>query len=146
MITRAIEKSFNKAKEKKWDRTFWAVDIHDTLMPGNYNEPGIPTEWYPFAKEAMQEISKRKDVDLILYTCSWPKEIKEYLDMFEKEGIYFKYVNNNLDVGNNDYGYYNHKPYFNVLFEDKSGFCPSEWEDVINILEKYPDTDWSNNK
>ena len=78
MITRAIEKCFERARIKQWDRTFWAVDIHETIIRPNYDKPGIPTQWYPFAKEAMQMISKRSDVDLILYTCSWGPEFEEY--------------------------------------------------------------------
>lgn len=139
MITRAIEKCFERARLKQWDRTFWAVDIHETIIRPNYDKPGIPTQWYPFAKEAMQMISKRKDVDLILYTCSWEPEIKEYLKMFEEEGIHFKFVNSNPDVKNNNYGCYEFKPYFNVLFEDKAGFDPLEWPYIIQLLEYYPD-------
>lgn len=139
MITRAIEKCFEKAREKKWDRTFWAVDIHDTIIRPNYDQPGIPTQWYPFAKRAMKMISQRKDVDLILYTCSWEDEIHEYLDMFTEAGIDFKFVNKNPDVKNTTYGCYEFKPYFNVLFEDKAGFDPLEWPYVIELLNYYPD-------
>jgi len=139
MITRAIEKCFHRARERKWDKTFWAVDIHDTIIRPNYDEPGIPTEWYPFAKEAMQLMSARKDVELILYTCSWPNEIKEYLAMFEENDIHFKFANGNPEVGNTDYGHYEFKPYFNILFEDKAGFDPLEWPYVIEQLQTYPD-------
>lgn len=139
MITRAIEKSFERARLKKWDRTFWAVDIHETIIRPNYDNPGIPIQWYPFAKEAMRIISNRKDVDLILYTCSWEHEIGEYLDMFKSEGIHFKYVNRNPDAANTTYGCYDFKPYFNVLFEDKAGFDPIEWPYIIELLEYYPD-------
>jgi hypothetical protein len=139
MITRAIEKCFEKARRENWDRTFWAVDIHDTMLRGNYEKEGIPTQWFPFAKEAMQLISKRKDVDLILYTCCWPDEIEEYKEMFEENNIHFKYVNKNPDVGNTTYGNYEEKPYFNVLFEDKSGFDPLEWSYIIDLLDYYPD-------
>lgn len=139
MIARAIENCFHKAREKNWDRTFWAIDIHETIIRGNYNKPGIPTQWYPFAKAAMKMLSQRKDVDLILYTCSWEHEIAEYLKMFEEEGIHFKYVNCNPDAENTTYGCYDFKPYFNILFDDKSGFDPIEWPYVIELLEYYPD-------
>lgn len=138
MIVNAIKKSFERAKEKKWDKTFWAVDIHDTIIKPNYQK-GIPTEWYPFAKEALQKISKRKDICLILYTCSWPKEIEEYLEFFKENDIHFDYVNSNPEAQNTNYGFYDNKPYFNVLFEDKSGFLIEEWEDVIKVLDEYPD-------
>jgi hypothetical protein len=139
MITRAIEKCFNTARKRKWDKTYWAIDIHETIIHPNYDEPGIPTQWYPFAKEAMQMLSKRKDVELILYTCSWKNEIQEYLNMFEKDGIHFNYINANPDVKNTDYGCYEFKPYFNILFEDKAGFHPDEWSYVIELLNYYPD-------
>lgn len=139
MITRAIEKCFDRAREKGWNKTFWAVDIHETIIKSNYDEPGIPTVWYPFAKEAMQLMSKREDIELILYTCSWQNEIEEYLKMFKEEGINFKWVNANPDVKNTAYGCYEFKPYFNVLFEDKSGFDPLEWPYIIEMLKYYPD-------
>ena len=138
MITRAIEACFKKAKAKKWNKTFWAIDIHDTILEANYSEE-LPTNWLPFAKEAIQMMSDREDIELILYTCSWPKEIEKYLEFFRKEGIIFKFANNNTDVKNTGYGYYDNKPYFNVLFEDKAGFHHDDWPSVIRLLNRYPD-------
>jgi len=139
MITDAIDNSFKLAKQNKWDRTFWAVDIHETMLVPDYKRGGNFIEWYPYAKEALQKMSKRKDIDLILFTCSWPEEIEKYKEKFEEEGIYFKYENENPDVPNAAYGNYDKKFYFNVLFEDKAGFHPREWEDVIPKLDEYPD-------
>lgn len=139
MITRAIENAFKRGREKKWDKLYWAIDIHETIIRPNYDKPGIPTVWYPFAKRALKIVSKRNDIDLILYTCSWDKEIQEYLEMFKEDGIEFKYVNKNPDIKNTAYGNYRYKPYFNVLFEDKSGFDPLEWPYVIELLNTYPD-------
>lgn len=43
-------------------------------------------------------------------------------------------VNENLEVKNTTYGFYEHKPYFNLLFEDKAGFdAEIDWF----ILYKY---------
>ena len=139
MIQRAIIKAFEKSKERKWNKTFWAVDIHDTILKGNYDENNLPTEWFPLAKEACKMMSDRSDIELILYTCSWPEEIKKYLVFFEESGIHFKFANSNGDVPNSGLGHYNNKPYFNVLFEDKAGFHPDDWEIVIDLLKKYPD-------
>lgn len=146
MITRAIEKSFEKAKERWWDKTFWGIDIHDSIIVPNYRGDEIPTEWYPFAKEGMLMITNRKDICPFLYTCSWPKEIVKYRKFFSDQGINFEYANENPEVKNDAYGYYRTKPYFNVLFEDKAGFDPIEWEYVIETLKKYPEVDWSNYK
>lgn len=138
MITKAINKAFITAFERKWDKIYWAVDIHSTILVPTY-EKGISTEFYPLAKETLQMASKRKDIDLILYTCSWPHEIEQYIKMFEKNDIFFKNANKNSEIKNSDYGYYNDKPYFNVLFEDKAGFDPKEWFDVIELLKEFPE-------
>jgi hypothetical protein len=139
MITRAIEKCFKRGKEKKWDKTYWAIDVHETIIYPNYDAENIATEWYPHAKEALQMLSKRKDIELILYTCSWQKEIDEYLRIFKNEGIHFEHVNSNPSAVNTAYGCYDFKPYFNVMFEDKAGFDPTDWPLVIELLKKYPE-------
>jgi hypothetical protein len=137
MIIKAIEKSFSEAKRKGWDKTFWAIDIHGTIIKPNYQAGNIPKEFYPFAKETLQLISKRSDVCLILYTCSHPWEIVEYNKMFSENEINFKYVNENPEVETDPQGYgnYEKKMYFNVLFEDKAGFDPADWQRIYNFLE-----------
>lgn len=137
MITKAIKNSFITAQRKNWDCTYWAFDIHGTIVYPNYSAAEIPTRFYPFAKECLQLISQRKDVIMILYTCSYPHEIEQYLNFFRANGIDFKYVNNNPEVVNEAYGFYEQKFYFNVLFEDKSGFDPEEdWENVYRMLKE----------
>lgn len=138
MITRAIEKSFKRAKQKGWNKTFWAFDIHETIILPNWKYGTIPTEFYPLAKETLQLISSRDDIVMLLFTCSHPHEIPQYVELFKKEGIHFAYVNENPEVLNEKYGYYDSKPYFNVLFEDKAGFDPYEdWGKVKELLEAY---------
>lgn len=143
MITRALENCFKKAEQKWWNKTFWGVDIHETIIFPTYEGGKIPKEWYPFAKEALQIMSNRKDITLFLFTCSWPKEIEKYFEFFKEEGIVFEYANENPEVSDNAYGYYRTKPYWNVLFEDKAGFDPVEWPYVLDVLKRYPDKDWS---
>jgi len=74
-----------------------------------------------------------------MYTCSHPHEIQQYLDFFEKNNISFKYVNENPEVVDGAYGYYQDKFYFNVLFEDKAGFETKEWIDVKDYIQEYYD-------
>ena len=73
MITKAIKKAFETAQTRKWDRTFWAFDIHGTIVVPNWKEGQIPTDFYPYAKEALQLITKREDITTLLFTCSLPK-------------------------------------------------------------------------
>lgn len=141
MITKAIDNCFKIALERKWQRTYWGFDIHGTMIEPNYRHDEIPTQFYPHAIEVLKEISERRDICTILYTCSHPKEIHLYLKLFENHGIKFDFVNENLEVPNSAYGCYEKKPYFNVLFEDKSGFSPHEdWLLVKQALKKYPET------
>jgi hypothetical protein len=140
MIIKAIQKAFAQARQKGWDKTFWAFDVHETIVKPNWSETTLPTEFYPLAKEALQVISKRKDITCILFTCSHPSEIEKYLAYFESHHIQFSYVNENPEVINKKYGNYSKKPYFNVLFEDKAGFDPyTDWDLVLQELKKYPE-------
>lgn len=140
MITDAIKKSFESAKKKGWEYTYWAVDIHDTAIVPNYKAGDIPTTFYPLAKGVLQDLTVRKDVKLILYTCSHPWEIEKYIEFFEQNGIHFDFINENpevtTDVGG--YGNYDKKMYFNVLLEDKASFDPLvDWKLIKDFLEEY---------
>lgn len=136
MITRAITNALRDKEKKNWQRMYWAVDIHGTMIVPNYTGGVLPSEFYPHAKEVMQRISKREDIVLILFTCSHPHEVEKYMDFFQSNGIHFKYANRNPEAENTAYGCYEHKPYFNVLFEDKCGFDPAtDWLHISNLLD-----------
>lgn len=141
-IIKAIEINHFEAKERKgWDKTYWFFDLHSTVIKPNYEYGNIPKEFYPHAKEVLQMLTKLDDVCLAMYTCSHPHEVEEYLEYFKENGIHFDFVNRNPEVKTQEegYGYYEDKPYMNVLFEDKAGFdAETEWEEVKNLLiEKY---------
>lgn len=139
MISVAIKNAFQKAKERNWDKTYWAIDIHETVIKPNWSLTTTPTEFYPKAKEILQYISKRKDIVLILYTCSHPYEIVKYIELFDQNEISFDHVNSNPEIANESYGYYDKKPYFNVLLEDKAGFDPyTDWDEVYKVLKEHP--------
>ena len=137
-VTTAFKTAFIKAKERNWPEIYIAVDIHDTMIKANYKLGDIPTEFYPYAIECLQALSKRKDIKLILYTCSHPHEIEVYLQLFESHQIHFDFVNENTDVKTDlqGYGNYDKKPYFNVLMDDKSGFNGErDWLDIKILLD-----------
>jgi hypothetical protein len=128
MITTAIEAAVELAKGRGWDKTYWAFDLHGTILVPNYKKGDIPTEFYPNALEALKMISSIPEICMIMYTCSHPHEIEEYLEFFKKHNIIFHFVNENPEVPDAAYGYYRDKFYFNVLFEDKAGFLPKrDW-------------------
>jgi hypothetical protein len=140
MITRAISTCMRNATERGWDKTYWAFDIHGTLLKPTFQQGVISTEFYPWAKEVMHLLGKRKDIVKILYTCSYPHEILEYVALFEQHGITFDFINENPDVCAGAYGHYDRKFYFNVLFEDKAGFDPmTDWKNVLDLIISYDD-------
>ncbi len=144
-ILRSILINHFEYKEKRgWDKCYWFIDLHATVLVPNYKTNNIPKEFYPYAKETLQLLSKLSDVCLIMYTCSHPHEIDEYLKFFEENNIHFEYVNENPEVTTDigGYGCYDKKPYMNVLFEDKAGFdAETEWISVLNLLkENYGET------
>lgn len=139
MIEKVLEKQYENAIKKGWDKLYIAIDVHDVIVYGNYDKDVLPKEFCPGAKETLKMLSKREDIVLILFTCSWPDEIKKYLEYFEKNDIKFKYVGENPEVENGDLGCYNNKFYFNILLEDKAGFdCERDWQIVENFFERRP--------
>jgi len=89
---------------------------------------------------------------MILWTCSYPSEIKKYTNKFSNDGIYFHHVNENPGISSNmgNFGYYEQKFYFNLLFEDKAGFNPEmEWKEIYKYLKwckesnYLPDKTWT---
>ena len=132
-IVKALQKCWDKSKLRKWDCIYIAVDIHDTIVYGNYDNSKIPTKFTPHAKETLQYLSNRKDIVLFLYTCSHQHEIVKYIEFFAQHGIKFTSINKNPAVSNNDLGCYDDKPYFNLLLDDKAGFdCESDWINIYN--------------
>lgn len=137
-IVKTINLNHYEAMVKKnWGKTYWLVDIHGTILKPNYTKE-ISTEFYPYAKETLQLLSKDPTVVLILYTCSYPEDIKLYMEMFEGNNIHFDYdyTNNKPLIDNTTYGFYEAKPYCNVLIDDKAGFNPEEdWGHIKRLME-----------
>ena len=131
-----ILKTYKIAVQRGWNCTFWAIDIHDVIIKSNYKAGDIPTEFLGDSKKVLQRISLRNDIVLILYTCSYPNEIEQYLELFRNNKINFKYVNENPECLNTGFGFFEKKFYFNVLFEDKAGFIPErDWPLVTEALD-----------
>ena len=135
MIANTIANCLSNARIKGWKKTYWAFDVHGTILKPTFMSGVGSTEFYPYAKEVLQLISRQSSIVTILYTCSYPHEIADYLEYFESHGIRFDYVNENPEICAGAYGYYDRKFYFNVLFEDKAGFDPlTEWKEVYELL------------
>lgn len=135
-----IEKMFTHAENREWFETYWAFDIHGTISKPDYRKETKGIEYYPYAKETLQLLSKtRPDIVMIIWTSSYPEELKIYQDTFRKDDINFKYCNENPEIldAKGNFGFYEKKFYFNVLFDDKCGFNPeTDWEPLYRYFKK----------
>ena len=138
-IIKSIDREYKNMHNRGWDRIFLMFDLHGTIIKPNRTVGNTDLVYYPYAKETLQLISNRDDLDLNIYTCSHEHEIKAYQEKFKEDGIFFKYVNENPDVETSGYGNYDKKPYMNILFEDKAGFFGEDsWKPVYEYFkEKY---------
>jgi len=135
MLLKSINDSFALAERKKWDRVYWAIDIHGTIVKPTYSNEQNDS-FYTGALAVLHELSNRPDICLILYSCSYPDKIEYYINKFKKLGIVFDYVNCNPEVKDNDYSSYKEKFYFNVILDDKAGFDPeTDWSVVQEGLD-----------
>lgn len=136
-IKKAFEQADKDAVRKGWDKIYIFVDLHSTILKPTYDK-GISTEFYPSAKKTLQQMSKNSYYCLIMYTCSTPEDTIIYNDLMKQNDINFDYINENPEVTNSGYGNYNHKPYFNVLLDDKAGFDPlADWYEVYTSTKQY---------
>jgi hypothetical protein len=124
---------------RKFEKIFWAIDIHGTIMPPDYQKINKSDNfnYYTNAKEVLQMLSRRKDIfGLILYTCSYKEEIDIYLEKFSNDGITFDWVNENGECPSTKIGDFDKKFYFNILLDDKAGFDGNEdWGIIKNIFQ-----------
>jgi hypothetical protein len=136
-LIKTIDREYKHMEERGWDRIFLFFDLHGTVIKPNFELGNVEVDYYPYAKETLQFLSGKSNVDLSIYTCSHEHEIVEYQRLFKKDGIKFKYVNENPDVPTNGYGNYDIKPYMNIMFEDKAGFFgETDWEPIYNHFKR----------
>ena len=145
-----IEKMFKHAEEKQWYETYWFIDLHGVISKPDYRKTAKEIDYYTYVKETLQFLTKnRPDVILVLFTSSYPDEIKVYMNTFKSDGIFFKYINENPEIADakGNFGCYDKKPYYNVLADDKSGFSPeTDWQPIYEYFRNSdykPDPTWS---
>ena len=138
MIDHSIKAAYDRMIEKKWDKIYVLVDIHNTIFKPSYYKKET-YEWFDSAKESLQFMTRCKEICLILWTSSYDDKIKEYIDVFEKNGIHFDYINENPEVTNDDLSCFDKKLYFNIGIDDKFGFSAEsgDWEVFYMRLNQF---------
>ena len=139
MITTAVRKSFTKKRNggwEDWPLMYWAIDLHDVIIPASYKKTHEGIEFAYCAKEVLQWLTKQDDMCLILYTCSHENYTEEILEWLWMNSIQFDYVNENPKVDSDDLRNVGGKFYFDIMLEDKAGFDLNyDWGNIKASLQ-----------
>lgn len=135
-IKKAFEVAFNRKRQKNWEKIYVIVDIHDTVLRACYEQQET-YDYFPHARKALQMLTQRPDICLILWSACDESKLSTYLAHFAQDGIVFDYANCNPEVGSTELSCFDDKLYFNVGFDDKFGFeGESDWMRVIEALNE----------
>ena len=134
-IIKAFEAAFYRAKENNWDYIVVLVDIHDTIFKATYSKEEN-YEYIGKAKDALQVMSARKDIKIILWSSTFSKI--QYILQLDKDNIIVDAFNRNIDgIENTGIACFDEKPYFNVGIDNAFGFEPErDWDDIYNYLSQ----------
>lgn len=144
-IKDAIVRAFDK--KKKFDKRdesgnwrypmFWAIDLHDVIIPGTYTRENAGRKFFPNAEVVLQWLTRREDMKLILFTSSHGNAIQDILEWMFHYGISFDYANENPECTvTTTLCAFDRKFYFDVMLEDKAGFNgDTDWFEIQQCLK-----------
>ena len=124
-------------KDRNWEKIFWCVDFHDTIMPGSYTKNDGSNEYYPKAVSVLKGLTDRKDCCLILWTSSYESYLEKHINRLKELGVEFEHLNCNPDCPSDELCDFEGKFYVNVIIDDKSGFeADKDWKLIEEVLEE----------
>ena len=133
-LIKYIKELLDEREKNGFKHIYFMIDVHNTIIKPSHskNENFI---FFDYAKEVLQELSKRKDVKLIMWTSTYPLVVEMYLKKFEEIGIHFDFVNSNKDMVNDDIRCFDNKFFYDVCIDDKCGFdAERDWEKIWFIV------------
>ena len=138
-LSDVIYMAYKKAAARGWDRIYWAIDIHETVLRPSYDSK-VLGDAYPHAMRALQAILSYPESRIILWSSLSPADMQRHKDHifagFTDEDKAKVYLNCNPECGETEYASFNQKFYFNILLDDKAGFeAEKDWTTVIHGLE-----------
>lgn len=146
-IVAAINDAFKKAKERNWDTLYFAIDVHDTIIPSDSTtgkEPEYKFEPAPEylavkkrdCKHALQLLSNIPMIKIILFTSSYQNNVDNVIAWLKENDINVDFFNENPECENTKTGCFDKKFFYNVLIDDKAGFSPAhDWAEVIDAVQ-----------
>ena len=118
-FTDLINYTYEQKRLRKWPHIYWAIDLHDTVIEGKYNKFNEGANIYPYAKDVLDYLHAHDTHRTILWTSSYSDAVETTLKKFD---LKFHYHNLNPECPNSDLCHFDHKFYFNLILDDKSGF------------------------
>jgi len=136
-IIKSFEDTFNRAKDKNWNTIYILVDIHDTIFKACW-ENEEKYEYFPFAKECLQELTKcRPFIKMILWSSSHQEKLYDYREKLKEDNIIFEYINSNPEVDDTKLASFKYKFYFNIGIDNAFGFeAEKDWKVIYDYLIK----------
>ena len=135
-IIRAFDKKAKRNAGKTWEYPmYWAIDLHDVIIPGTYTRNNDNLQYFSGALEVLKWLTNRNEMSIILFTSSHQSSINDILNWMDKDGIKFNYVNENPECTSNDLCCFDKKMYMDMMLEDKAGFNgDTDWHVVKETL------------
>lgn len=137
-LSKLLERTFNNKNKYNWNFIYITVDIHGTIIKPTREKNINNIEFYPYALETLQLLSKCPDIKLIIWSSSYYDKLIEYKKIFNELNINFNFINNNKDVNNNDFADFSFKHYTDIGLDDKFGFEPNgDWKIIFDFIKHY---------
>jgi len=80
--TQIIQQVQSQKVERKWEKLYWCIDLHDTIITGTYNRFNSGAVIYPYAKETLDYLYNSPDHYTILWTSSYMTSIQDVVQRF----------------------------------------------------------------
>jgi hypothetical protein len=130
--TQIIQHVHKQKIERKWQKLYWAIDMHDTIITGTYNRFNDGAVIYPYAKETLDYLFNSPDHYTILWTSSYMTSIQDVVQRFD---LNFNGINCNPECPNTTLCDFQSKFYFNFVLDDKAGFDGTkDWREIYEAL------------
>ena len=134
MIISAIARAYKIMNERNWDKIYWCIDLHDTVLKANYNNDN-----FEFVNtdviNALHHISSKPESVIILWSSCHEEQQHMITKMLNDHGIRVDYFNENPEVPNTKTGNFDKKFYFSILIDDKAGFdYRVDWANIQMFL------------
>lgn len=132
-----IKNTFKMKKDKGWPEVYFCIDLHGTIIPSGRGSDDKTDEekFYPYALEVLQNLSRRKDIFLILWTSTPPERMPSVKEFLKFNNIKFDWFNENPHAKNTPRSDFSKKFYMNVIIDDRAGFEPeTDWKLIKDAL------------